>query len=61
MPEVIAEIVARGRANLTPQMIADLALKADQDRRAMERAGNTARAQELLEERDALLALMEDK
>lgn len=61
MPEAIAKIVALGMVKMTPQMIADLALKADQDRRAMERAGNSVRAQELLEERDALLELMEAK
>lgn len=60
MPEVIAQIVALGKSSMTPQMLVDLALKADQDRRAMERAGNPARAQELKEECEALLALAQE-
>lgn len=61
MPEAIAKIIALGKIPMTPQMIADLALKADQDRRAAQRAGDYDRAQELLEERDALLDLVRNQ
>lgn len=61
MPEAVARLVAGGHANLTPQMLVDFALKADQDRREAVRAGNRERAVELEEERDALLALAQEK
>lgn len=60
MPEAIAKIVALGVVSMTPQMLADLALKAHQDRREAIAAGNLARAQELEEERDALLDLAQE-
>lgn len=60
MPEAIAQIVALGRSSMTPQMLVDLALKADQDKRAAMRAGNLDRAVQLEEECNALLELAKE-
>lgn len=60
MPEAIAKIIGLGVVEATPQMLVDLALKAHQDRRDALAAGNLARAQELGEERDALLDLAQE-
>lgn len=55
--EQMARVIRECQLPMTPQALADLALKADQDRRAALRSGNVKRAQELERERDNLLAL----
>lgn len=58
MPEAIARIAALGPVRLTNQALADLALQADRERREAAKRGDRQRAQELLEEVEALCALM---
>lgn len=58
MSEAIARIVRQLALPVTNQHLADLALKADQDRRLALRLGNLARAAELDDESVALLELM---
>jgi hypothetical protein len=54
---VISNLVKQGVTKLTPQQLTDLALKADQDRRRAEAAGNADGVAEYLAERDRLLDL----
>lgn len=58
MGEQVARIVGVLALPVTNQALADLALQADQERRAALQLGDKKRAEELLAERDALLDLI---
>lgn len=59
MPQELSRLAIASAGKLTPQELADFALRADQERRAAIRAGNLGAAVLAKRERDSLLESMQ--